>query len=1012
MPEPQTPNLNGVPDDRHDAAPDNVADEAHATFRAAIGDVRRAEEEEREVQRSISTLPGEAQFGLERVVQSGAAKRQELHRLDRLLSRGGFLALDNEDRRRRISEQYGSSFLGKINALMSGAYIKHYDPQVTALEREQASPHQHIAIGANIPGQTDQAQDRSMIVTEADGVYQGGPSVVEEAGVRLGKTIAKTAVTAGIAGVAMTGLAALGGFTLPAFGVVAGGMAAGRLAVEAVRMGYGGGKERKLRNEIENANRASLLAIQRNYQETLEKRRSLKAAHPNDSEYSVDTDPEYVGMLVKVVELLNDDSKRRVKATRINGQDGYVAVENGTEGDGSFTIAEKQAELRKMENTWETVANIASAVTGVGISAFTRISVFLGTTLASGITAGWRPAMDKLFKADEKNKEAIAEQVRKAKNGIETVFPTRDSGGATPTPPEPPEGHEGVHAPEQEKQYDWPDEGTVIRLSANAEFRSEIPWVKELRDGFVEYFEFHKYDTDENNRPTQAVLIPLRPYYNNKYLRRDPDQANINNLRLINESSIHNLDAKHFEQGKKFWTAVENNEKELTLIPVGNVGVEDETGDGVPPPADGDEGEETPEDETGPETIEEGKKYPARFESIEDAPNGKIKVKIADIEHVVTVTNYGECAGRLMTNPAFNLAVTEVKDGEITGSYEEKPAEERKPGGLPELFSRGGKWQIREDVPLSPIHVKVMRKNVDARGRITHPYKKEDTDLDISADAKITVNILSTDKEGPHREHRGQIRIIVNGNDDIFYAMPVSEFLKRFKPSSANVDQYKAATVWAREEFGDELKITDDELYKYSTKEDDASDFDLSKEIGADAKEYFETHKSGKFEEANAGNLAAYAEFYHRKEELGYYDEEIEVKTNSGERLRLIGGQGEGVDTSFDLEKINTPVGEINILPLRKISDVTGWDWEIKKFEPEMRFIDKDGNWQKIKKGQTWNAPPYGSINIKSVGIYTDRGKIKTEIIMEQDAKTRLKFDDLSATEIQDRFRLFELATI
>lgn len=259
---------------------------------------------------------------------------------DKTFRQVGFL-IDGEERlhdhmqqhrKERVEKHYGKGWLGKINAMLAGANI------------------------------------------------EGGPSVNQDIVLRLQKTLIKEIGVKGTISLVAAGLLA-GTVTAPMLAIIGTAIAAGiagRAAVEGIRVWRG--KERGQKAEIEKMDGAVEEGIQTLIHQCSALRLQLREENEStDPSYDVETDPRYLEKFFQIVELLEDDSQRRVALISSSAEDAegkhedrYVLVgadgkELGSENQTEYTdiknVDEEYKAMRQSEKKAETIADVVAGVT-------------------------------------------------------------------------------------------------------------------------------------------------------------------------------------------------------------------------------------------------------------------------------------------------------------------------------------------------------------------------------------------------------------------------------------------------------------------------------------------------------------------------------------------------------------------------------------------------------------------------------------------------------------------------
>lgn len=235
-------------------------------------------------------------------------------------------------RTERVEKHYGKGWLGKINAMLAGANI------------------------------------------------EGGPNANQDIVLRIQKTLIKEVGIKGTISLVAAGLLA-GTVTAPMLAVIGTAIAAGiagRAAVEGIRVWRG--KERGKKAEIDKMDGAVEEGIQTLIDQCSGLRLQLRDENESsDPSYDVESDPRYLEKFLQIVELLEDDSQRRVAlisstAENTEGKhaDRYVLVgangkELGSENQTVYTdvknVGEEYKKMRESEKKTESTADFIAGVT-------------------------------------------------------------------------------------------------------------------------------------------------------------------------------------------------------------------------------------------------------------------------------------------------------------------------------------------------------------------------------------------------------------------------------------------------------------------------------------------------------------------------------------------------------------------------------------------------------------------------------------------------------------------------
>ncbi|MFA6963597.1 MAG: hypothetical protein WC227_02685 [Patescibacteria group bacterium] len=257
----------------------------------------------------------------------------------------------------------------------------------------------------------------------SEGIYTG-QTVGQEIETKAKKIALKTVVTIAIG----AGIASIfGGVSIPIILVGAAGGAIVRGVNEARRIWNG--KERNMRGEIEAANEAVIQEIDKLIGDAALKYMELEEAHLGEEGYQPDADPEFQAILYRAIDLAHDDTKRKVKVVKVPiGPDmtktrkEYVVVDPSEEppaaaetaapaADGTtpapeaakdpkvFTVAEKEAELRKLEKKNESISDWCATIGSLGTSIVAK--VFAGAKMAETAASQGANAIEAQLRAGE-----------------------------------------------------------------------------------------------------------------------------------------------------------------------------------------------------------------------------------------------------------------------------------------------------------------------------------------------------------------------------------------------------------------------------------------------------------------------------------------------------------------------------------------------------------------------------------------------------------------------------------
>lgn len=202
--------------------------------------------------------------------------------------------------------------------------------------------------------------------------YQGEKSWLDVFG-RVGKKAAFQGATGvgilGIIGGVTVGSAAalLTGPALAGLGLAVGAGALGRGVYEAYRKISG--KEQKRRQEIEGANEAIAVRIGELADEASAVLGGLRLEKPTLPAQELEKSPQYLSILNEIIELMQDDSTRRVRVVLGERGSSYKALhkdEQVAEGEKVINIREAELALRKQNKRAETISDVVALVSSLG----------------------------------------------------------------------------------------------------------------------------------------------------------------------------------------------------------------------------------------------------------------------------------------------------------------------------------------------------------------------------------------------------------------------------------------------------------------------------------------------------------------------------------------------------------------------------------------------------------------------------------------------------------------------